>query len=106
MKRSLVLFACLLAISTPAQDRVELNIVSKVEVKGGTVEITCSKKPSFTTFSVGAPPRLVIDISEAKFAGVPEQIKGAGQVSAVKTQTYGNASASIARVAIDADALP
>src|SRR5581483_723465 len=84
-----------------AQDRGSLNTISRVEVKGLTVEIQGSKKPSFTTFTLTSPPRLVIDISEAVFQGVPQDIQvGDGAITAIKTAAYGSASAAIARVVI------
>ena len=52
-------------VAAVAQDRVQLNSITKIEVKGNTVEITGSRRPNFTTFTLSDPPRLVIDISAA-----------------------------------------
>src|SRR3954462_12500714 len=101
MVRQLSWLVLLASAVAHAQDRVSLNAISKVEVKGNVVEITGSQKPSFTTFTLSDPPRLVIDISEAVFQGVAPELKVAdGSITAVKTAAYGSASASIARVVI------
>ncbi|MEW6435523.1 MAG: AMIN domain-containing protein, partial [Myxococcota bacterium] len=84
-----------------AQDRVQLNSITRIEVKGTTVEITGSKKPSFTTFTLSDPPRLVIDVSEAVFVDVPKEQKiGAAGITGIKTATFGSESAAIARILI------
>lgn len=84
-----------------AQDRVLLNSISKVEIKGRSVEISGSRRPNFTTFALTDPPRLVIDIAEAVLAGVPSEQKiGDGTVTAIKTQSFGSESAAIARIVI------
>ncbi|HEY0882988.1 MAG TPA: AMIN domain-containing protein, partial [Archangium sp.] len=84
-----------------AQDRVQLNSITKIEVKGSTVEITGSRRPNFTTFTLSDPPRLVIDISEAVFTDVPKELKiGDGTITAIKTASYGSESAAIARILI------
>ncbi|HET9598389.1 MAG TPA: AMIN domain-containing protein, partial [Anaeromyxobacteraceae bacterium] len=82
-----------------------LNLVTKVEVKdqGGAVAVTIqgSRPPSFTTFSMVDPPRFVIDISEAAFKGVPEDLPvGDDVVNVVKNLSYGSDVTSIARVMI------
>lgn len=84
-----------------AQDRVALNTISRVEAKGSTIEIACSKKPSFVTFTLASPFRLVVDISEAVFSNVPAEIRVENKVvTAIKTASYGSESAAIARVVI------
>ncbi|MFZ5441447.1 MAG: AMIN domain-containing protein, partial [Myxococcota bacterium] len=84
-----------------AQDRVQLNSITKIEVKGSTVEITGSRRPNFTTFTLSDPPRLVIDVSEAVFVDVPKEQKIAdGTITAIKTASYGSESAAIARILI------
>ncbi|MFZ5470861.1 MAG: AMIN domain-containing protein, partial [Myxococcota bacterium] len=91
------------ALSLPAlaQEKVALNTISRVEVKGFTIEISGSKKPSFTTFTMTDPPRLVIDLSEAVFSGVPSEMQvNNGTVTAVKTASYGSEDSAIARVLI------
>src|SRR5688572_30611688 len=95
--------AAVLALSLPAlaQEKVDLNTISRVEVKGGVIEIQGNKKPNFTTFTMTDPPRLVIDISEAVFAGVKEEIPvGNGVVTGIRTASYGSEAAAIARVLI------
>ena len=88
-------------LAAGAQDRVNLNAITRIEVKGNTIEITGSKRPNFTTFTLPDPPRLVIDISEASFQGVPPELKiGDGTVTAIKTATYHSDAAVIARVLI------
>ncbi len=84
-----------------AQDKVQLNAISRVELKGATVEIQGSRRPSFTTFTLSDPPRLVIDISEAVFQAVPPETKvGQKGITAIKTASYGSESAAIARVIV------
>jgi hypothetical protein len=83
----------------------KVNTIKKVSVKGGTVEIVGTQKPSFTTFPMSDPPRFVIDISEAVFSGVPEDVTvpGGGRITAIKTASYGNDASAIARVVIGFD---
>lgn len=93
-----------LALALPAmasaQGKVELNRVTRVQIRGQAVEITATRPPSFTTFNLADPPRLVIDVAEAVFSGVPGAIAGSGGISGVKTVSYGTGSAAIARVVI------
>lgn len=78
-----------------------LNTITAVQVNGGTVTISGSQKANFTTFTMTDPPRLVIDISEAVFSEVPEEIQvGNGTVTAIRTASYGSEASSIARVLI------
>ena len=89
------------ALALGAQGRVELNTISSVQVRGATVEITGSRKPNFTTFTMSDPPRLIIDISEAVFAGVPGEIPvGDGTMTAIRTASYGSDASAIARVLV------
>ncbi|HZA49137.1 MAG TPA: AMIN domain-containing protein, partial [Myxococcaceae bacterium] len=91
------------AMSVPAagaQGKAELNRVTRVQIRGEAVEITAARPPSFTTFNLADPPRLVIDVAEAVFAGVPGTISGAGPISGIKTVSYGSGSAAIARLVI------
>ncbi|MBZ4415578.1 AMIN domain-containing protein [Myxococcus sp. RHSTA-1-4] len=82
----------------PAAD---LNTISGVQVNGGTVTINGTKKPNFTTFTMTDPPRLVIDISEAVFSNVPEEMQvGNGTVTGIRTASYGSDASAIARVLI------
>ncbi len=84
-----------------AQERVELNTITGVTVNGSTVEITGSRKPNFTTFTMTDPPRLVIDISEAVLSGVPEALNTeGGLVTGLRTANYGSDASAIARVLI------
>ncbi|GHG73675.1 AMIN domain-containing protein [Comamonas sp. JC664] len=81
-----------------------LNTITGVQVKGGTVTITGTQKANFTTFTMTDPPRLVIDISEATFSGVPEEISvSSTTVTGIRTASYGSESSSIARVLIGYD---
>jgi hypothetical protein len=84
----------------------KVNTIKKVSVKGATVEIVGTQKPSFTTFPMSDPPRFVIDISEAVFSGVPEDVTvpGGGRITAIKTASYGSDSSAIARVVIGSTA--
>ncbi|WIG96370.1 AMIN domain-containing protein [Myxococcus sp. SDU36] len=78
-----------------------LNTITGVQVNGGTVTISGSQKANFTTFTMTDPPRLVIDISEAVFSDVAEEIEvGNGTVTAIRTASYGSEASSIARVLI------
>jgi colicin import membrane protein len=100
----LLLLACVLGPARAlAQDPAagNLNSISSVNVRGGTVEIVGTKKPNFTTFTLTDPPRLVIDISEAVFSGVKEDITvGNGTITAIRTASYGSDESAIARVLI------
>jgi hypothetical protein len=84
---------------------VDLNVISKVEVKneGSAILVTIegSRPPSFTTFSMADPPRFVIDISESQFQNVPEDVVvGDDTINLVKNLSYGSGETSIARVMI------
>ena len=82
----------------PAAD---VNTITAVQVNGGTVSIIGTKKPNFTTFTMTDPPRLVIDISEAVFSGVSEEVLvGNGTVTGIRTASYGAETSAIARVLI------
>src|SRR5512132_2639645 len=98
MRISRSAFAALVLVPALALAQgVELNTISKVHVNGSNVEISGTKKPNFTTFTMTDPPRLVIDISEAVFSGVPEEIQvGNGIVTAIKTASYGSDASAIA----------
>ncbi|WPB80816.1 AMIN domain-containing protein [Archangium violaceum] len=106
MKANLVvLLACVmvpaLALAQEGQAPGNLNTITGVIVTGGRVEIVGSKKPNFTTFTMTDPPRLVIDISEAVFSGVKEEIAvGNGTITGIRTASYGSDESSIARVLI------
>ena len=82
----------------------ELNVISSIEIKDTGPEVVLSvngsRKPSFTTFAMADPPRFVIDFSEAKFQGVPEETAGSGIVKQVKALSYGSGASAIARVMI------
>ncbi|QSQ27753.1 AMIN domain-containing protein [Pyxidicoccus parkwayensis] len=93
-----VLVPVLALAQAPAAD---VNTITAVQVNGGTVSITGTKKPNFTTFTMTDPPRLVIDISEAVFSGVPEEVQvGNGTVTGIRTASYGSDASAIARVLI------
>jgi hypothetical protein len=99
------LLACVLvpflALAQEAQAPGNLNTITSVSVRGGTVEIVGTKKPNFTTFTMTDPPRLVIDISEAVFSGVKEDMAvGNGTISGIRTASYGSDESAIARVLI------
>ncbi|WP_309894277.1 AMIN domain-containing protein [Archangium sp.] len=99
----LSLLVCVLVpvVALAQEGKAELNTITSVTVKGGTVEIVGTKKPNFTTFTMTDPPRLVIDISEAVFSGVKEdQAVGNGTISGIRTASYGSDESAIARVLI------
>src|SRR6218665_1540660 len=98
----LALLSCVLGPARVlAQEAGNLNSITSVNVRGGTVEIVGTKKPNFTPFSLTDPPRLVIDIAEATFSGVKEDITvGNGTITAIRTAGYGSDDSSIARVLI------
>jgi hypothetical protein len=106
MKASVVvLLACVLipvlAQAQEGQAQGNLNTITSVSVRGGTVEIVGTKKPNFTTFTMTDPPRLVIDISEAVFSGVKDDLPvGNGTVTGIRTASYGSDESAIARVLI------
>lgn len=94
----------LLPAAALAQDAAALNTIRSVTVKSGVVEITGTQKPSFSTFPMTDPPRLVVDISQAVFSGIPEAIDvTSGHVVAIKTASYGTNASAIARVVIGFD---
>ncbi|MCA2981310.1 MAG: AMIN domain-containing protein, partial [Myxococcaceae bacterium] len=95
--------ACALAAvpEARAQDRVQLNVITKLEVRNGALEIVGTRRASFTTFTLSDPPRLVIDVSEAVFRGVPAETKvNDGLITVVRTASYGSESAAIARILV------
>jgi hypothetical protein len=93
-----VLVPVMALAQAPAAD---VNTITAVQVNGGTVSISGTKKPNFTTFTMTDPPRLVIDISEAVFSGVPEEVQvGNGTVTGIRTASYGSDASAIARVLI------
>ncbi|MFY0530390.1 AMIN domain-containing protein [Archangium gephyra] len=99
------LLACVmvpaLALAQEGQAAGNLNTITGVNVTGGRVEIVGTKKPNFTTFTMTDPPRLVIDISEAVFSGVKEEITvGNGTITGIRTASYGSDDSAIARVLI------
>jgi hypothetical protein len=100
-----VLAAGALATSGVAHAAVDLNVIRAVDVKdeGGTIVLTVqgSRPPNFTTFSMADPPRFVIDLSESRFQGVPEDlVVQDGIVNVVKSLSYGSDATSIARVMV------
>lgn len=105
MRLRLLLAIALAAASAPRARAVDLNVITGVEVRdaGSSVVLAVkgSRKPSFTTFSMADPPRFVIDFSESRFEGVPEDIRvGDGTVKLVKNLSYGSDATSIARVMV------
>ncbi|HEY7725593.1 MAG TPA: AMIN domain-containing protein, partial [Anaeromyxobacteraceae bacterium] len=96
-------FLAALAAAAGSAAALDLNVISRVEVReeGGfmVVSIQGTKPPNFTTFSMLDPPRFVIDMSEAQFQGVPEDIAvGNETINLLKNLSYGSAETSIARV--------
>ncbi|MEN9797525.1 MAG: hypothetical protein RL653_1221 [Pseudomonadota bacterium] len=87
-------------VATAAPERPELNQVTSVQVSAGKVVITGTKRPNFTSFTLTNPPRLVLDISEAVFKGVPASQAGAGDITGVRTASYGSSASAIARVLV------
>lgn len=103
MRSSPTLALCLLLAG--AAQAQELNVITGVEVKdsGNSVVLTVkgSKPPNFTTFSMADPARFVIDLSEARFQGVPEDMRvDDGVIRVVKNLAYGSGASAIARVMI------
>jgi colicin import membrane protein len=102
LARLLSLLAVAAAVPAWAADP---NLITGVEVKDVGAEVVlsvkCSKRPSFTTFSMADPPRFVIDFSESKFQGVPAELPGSGGVvQSVKNLSYGSDASAIARVMV------
>ena len=106
MRARLFSVAVLAAATLPGAARAQdLNVITSVALKdeGSTMVLSVkgSKAPNFTTFSMADPPRFVIDLSESRFEGVPEDIVVQdGIVNVVKNLSYGSASTSIARIMI------
>jgi len=98
--RLLPLLAAALAAPAWAAD---LNVITSVELKDVGQELVLSvkgsRKPTFTTFSMADPPRFVIDFSESRFQGVPEELPGTGGiVKQIKSLSYGSDASAIARI--------
>jgi len=106
MRARLFSLAVLAAATLPGAARAQdLNVITSVALKdeGSTITLSVkgSKAPNFTTFSMADPPRFVIDLSESRFEGVPEDIVVQdGIVNVVKNLSYGSAATSIARIMI------
>ena len=91
----------LLAPCLAGAQQVQLNVISAVNVRGGTLEIVGNRKPHFTTFTMSDPTRLVIDISDGVFSGVPPEIAVEnGVITSVRTASYGSEASAIARVVV------
>ena len=102
--RARLLSLLALAAASPTW-AAEQNVITSVETKDQGPEVVVAvkgtRKPSFTTFSMADPPRFVIDFSESKFQGVPEESKGTGGiVQQVKCLSYGAGASAIARIMI------
>ena len=98
--RLLPLLAAALAAPAWAAD---LNVITSVELKDVGQELVLSvkgsRKPTFTTFSMADPPRFVIDFSESRFQGVPEEMPATGGiVKQIKNLSYGSDASAIARI--------
>ena len=77
------------------------NSVTAVSANGGSVSISASAPPNFTTFTMSNPPRLVIDVAEASVKGVPTDINvGQNDIVAIKAMNYGTGNAAVARIMI------
>ena len=95
-----VLALVLLAASGAARAQ-DVNVVTAVSVsdEGDAVVLTVegSKAPNFTTFSMADPPRFIIDLSEARFENVLEDIPvNDGTILLIKNLSYGSDTSSIA----------
>ncbi len=86
----------------PAEAKSGLNAISKVELRDAGKEIVVSirsaRTPNFTTFSLLDPPRFVVDVAEAAFEHVPEEIRGGGLVQTVRNVSYRGKTGTVARV--------
>jgi hypothetical protein len=103
--RSRHLFAVALLVSAGSALGQDLNLISSVEVQdeGASVVLAVkgTKPANFTTFSMADPPRFVVDLSEAKFQGVPQDLEvNDGTILVVKNLSYGSDASSIARIMI------
>ena len=102
--RARLLTLLALAAATPGW-AAEQNVITAIEVKDTGNEVVLivkgSQKPSFTTFPMADPPGFVIDFSDARFQGLPEEMPGSvGVVRQIKNLSYGSGSNAIARVMI------
>ncbi len=99
----LLSLVALLPVPALAQ-QLDLNVVSSVQVRRDgrvSVEVVGTKKPNFTTFSMPSPERLIIDVAEAVFQGVPAQQRiDADGITTISTASYGSDQSAIARVII------
>ncbi|MFN7135189.1 MAG: AMIN domain-containing protein, partial [Myxococcales bacterium] len=98
--------ALLLALALPlaASAQEGLNEITEIRVRAGAcpaVEIVGSRRPSFTSFTMANPHRLVIDFADSVFRNVPAQLEGEpAAIESVRTSLHGSDQGSIARVII------
>jgi colicin import membrane protein len=92
-----------------------LNQITRVEVSDGSVRIGCTQKPNFTTLTLSAPSRLVIDFSDTVLLEKPHDLGvHQGALTSVRTETFRSDTSSVSRVVIglaaeadtDIEALP
>ena len=105
---SALALAALLVSSAPAMawaGEGDVNVVRGVEVRetkeGLVVEVQGSRKPTFSVFKVGQPPRLVVDLSSTDISGVDRLTKvGKRGVETILTSQFNDAGAQVGRVMI------
>ncbi|HUB06812.1 MAG TPA: AMIN domain-containing protein [Myxococcales bacterium] len=90
----------LLLGSLPALSQAQ-NAVTSVTFKDGHIEIAAQAPPNFTTFTMSDPTRLVVDISNCVFKGVPQDMAvNQDPVTSIKAVGYGAGASAVARVLI------
>ena len=100
LSRSLPFAGCLALLGAAVNARAQ-NAVTSVSYKNGNVEIASTQPPNFTTLTMSDPPRLVVDIANAVFRGVPPEIPvNDGKLTSIKNVSYGQGNAAVARVLI------
>jgi hypothetical protein len=103
MRMRWVLMSLALVGSIPAWGQqaptAALNQITSVQVSDGTVEIDCAQKPNFSTFSLYAPSRLVIDFPDTVLVEkAHEQAVHQGGLVAVRTENFRSDTSTVARV--------
>jgi colicin import membrane protein len=103
--RHVIALAVLAAAGAARAQGADLNVITSVDLMDAgrslVIEVQGSKPPNFTTFSMADPPRFVIDLSEARFHGVPEDLPARDPlIVLVKNLSYGSGATSIARIVV------
>lgn len=104
MRNNLYLTILSVAVAAGGASAAELNTLKDIQVKrsggGAQVVVTGSKAPTFTVFRLGAPDRLVVDLSAADASTVKGFHDGDGPVLGVVASQFSDERASVGRVVV------